>query len=72
MPFQWDPKQPPFSFTIDGQSSRDRMHAQEPGAVAGKEGTRDQSRYRDPETGLHVRVLLRRFDELRPGSGCWS
>jgi len=40
------------------------MHAQEPGAVAGKEGTRDQSRYRDPETGLHVRVLLRRFDEL--------
>ena len=64
MPFQWDAKQPPFSFAMDGRSSREAFETWESGESAAEDDTRKQLRYRDPESGLCVCVHLRSFDDF--------
>ena len=64
MRFEWDTKQPPFSFTMDGRSSRETLDALESSEVAAEEGRRTQLHYADPASGLNVRVHLRRFDDF--------
>ncbi|MFH1568070.1 MAG: glycoside hydrolase family 36 protein [Gemmatimonadota bacterium] len=54
MAFQWNLEQPPFSFCLGGQSSRQVMASWESEVAADHGDGRRQYRYRDPVTGLCV------------------
>ena len=64
MPFQWNPKQPPFSFRMNGLSSREAMDAWESGPIADEEGTHQRYHYRDPASNLCACIHLRRYDDF--------
>jgi len=63
MPFQWNPEQPPFSFRLTDQSSRDVIGTWERDSVA-DEDTHQQYHYRDPASQLSVCVHLRKYADF--------